>query len=412
MKHRFSVPAVVLAMAASMNLLTAERINQVSATVNTVAAADDNPSVTGLRLDQIEDGYRFTWGLYPSLQLQSKGARSLFDLNYAFGLTRVDSDLDLDSESHTAGMGLQFESAKWTVSLREQFRKSPDFSAFNEFRGIVFTPDGVFFDYETVALRRDSFENSASLQVDRRLGPRSSLTFGVGHTLRDYDRDPRFARRLGDQQQFTGNLGWDRQLSARTTLNTGYQFSHFDFETGTYPDARSYGVNTGFSVQINPTVSARISVGPSYTEQVGGDLNYWGYNANANISKSFENQFVSAYYSRRSGASIGIGGLSRTQQLGFGFNQSLNRRISADFGFSLYKTQRVFANTVDLKGLRSSLVLNFELHRQLLFNVGASYSSQEEDSDFPELNLSGISDLDRRRFWVSLRYVLPDLWRF
>lgn len=412
MKMKPMVMTCLLILAGSGPSLWAERVNTVSGSVNVVAGLDDNPRVSGLQFADTAQGYKSNWGLYPSLQLDSRGARSLFNLNYAFGLNRMDTDLDLDSESHSVGLGWRYDGAKWTFSLTEQLRKSPDFAAFNQFQGIVFTPEGVFFDYEAVALRRDSYQNNASLQIDRRIGPRSSLTFGVGHSLRNFEAAPQFQRRLSDQNQFSGNFGWDRQLTSRTSLNTRYQFTHFDFDAGVYPDARSHDINLGFTVQVNPTVRFNLSAGPSYTEQIGSDLSYWGYNAQVGVSKNFEKRFVSAYYSRRNGASVGIGALSRTQRLGFGFGQELARRLTADFGVSLYDTQRVFTNTVDLRGLQGSLILNLEMHRRVFLSVGASYTSQEEDSDFPELNLSGINDLDRRRFWVSIRFDAPEFWRF
>jgi hypothetical protein len=404
--------AVLLSLMGAGREVVGERTNQLSAGVNAVAGVDDNPVVSGLRPDQLSDTYYFNWGVYPTLRLESRGARSTFDLNYAFGLNRVNTDLDLDSESHGLGLGWQMDTGKWRVELRNQFRKSPDFTSFNIFQGILFTPQGVFFDYDTVAVRRDSYENTATLSLDRRLGAKSWLNFGLGHSLRNYERDERFQRRLADQSQFTGHVGWERELSARTTLDARYQLTHFDFQGGVYRDGRSHDLSLGLNVQLAPTVRLNLGAGPSYTEEIGGGLSFWGYNARVGITKAFETRFISAYYDRRNGASIGLGSLSRTQRLGFGFSQALGRRFVADFSLSLYETQRVFSNPIDLRGLQSSLAFSFELQRHLLFSVGASYTSQEENADLPELNLSGIYDLDRRRAWVSLRLVIPDLGRF
>ncbi len=412
MRRNVLAIALLLSLGAAGRQVFGERTNQVSASVNVVAGVDDNPVVSGLRPDQLSDSYFFNWGLYPTLRLQSRGARSIFDANYAFGLDRFNTDLDLNSESHGLGLGWQLDTGKWKLGLRNQFRKSPDFTAFNIFQGIVFTPQGVFFDYDTVALRRDSYENTATFSLDRRVGARSSLNFGLGHSLRNYERDERFQRRLADQNQFTGHVGWDRELSSRTSLEARYQFTHFDFQGGVYRDGRSHDLSLGLRFQLAPTVRMYLAAGPSYTQEVGGDLSFWGYNARIGVTKAFETRFVSAYYDRRNGASIGLGSLSRTQRLSFGFSQALGRRVAADFGLSLYETERVFSNPIDMRGLQSSLVFSFELQRYLFFSIGGSYTSQEENADLPELNLSGIYDLDRRRAWVSLRFEMPNLGRF
>ncbi len=390
----------------------AQRINHLSADVDSVAAVDDNPQVGGLRFDRLVDDYTFTWGLYPTLRLDSRGESSQLDLFYSFGLNRVDTDLDFDSESHAAGLDWAVTRPRYSMRLSNQYRRSPDFATFNFFRGITFTPEGIFFDYETLALRRTSHNNNADWGLDYRIGARSLMTFGLGHSLRQYEQDPLFARRITDQRRYSGDMGFRRELSARSSLDTRYRFSYFDYETGIYHDARNHDMTLGFNRQVTPTVSLRLGAGPSYTDQAGTDFSFWGYNAEASISKRFEREFISLYYRRANAASIGIGSVSKTQRLGFGFTRHFTRRFSGNFGLSLFETERLFDNRFDLRGLQSSLVFSFLLSRNLFLNVGAGYQSQREIADLEELDLFGRFGLDRRRAFVSLRFALPQFWRF
>jgi hypothetical protein len=412
MRIRTIVPAALAALVIFSAPLRAQRINEVGFSASAVAAADDNPRVTGLGTGQVADDYTFTWGFYPALDLTSRGERSLLGLRYAFGLNRVDSELDLDSESHQVGLNYTYETEKWVVELADSFSRSPDFATFNLFHGIVFTPEGMFFDYETLALRRNRNRNTASVDLRRRIGEHSWLTFGGGHSLVDTEADPLFQRRLTDQSQATAHLGFSRDLSSRFSLETRYNFSHYNFNNDFYGDSRQHAGSLNIRYQAAPTVRLWAGAGPAYTEQIGTGSSFVGYNVNAGVSKEFERQFVTLSYARRSGASVGIGSLSETDHLNFGFSQQLARRVSADFGLSAYRTRRLFDNIYDFEGLSSSLSLNFLLGRYWSLSVGASYQTQEEISDEDPVVAGRQIDFDRRRAFVSLRFNIPNLGRF
>ncbi len=378
MKINFRASLVVVLMLWAP--VWAERENSVSASLDAVTAADNNPQVSGLSFNQLNQGYLFTWGLYPNISLNSRGARSEFDLSYGFGLYRVENtSLNLDSESHSAALGWKLNTERLTATFRESFKKSPDFASFNLFQGIVFTPEGIFFDYNLVSLKRDSYWNTANLNLDYRFGARSHLVLGGGHTLRRFVDNPLFQRRIPNQQQATANAGYARDLSAQTSLTTDYRFSYFNYDSDVYRDGTNQDVALGFTHRFSPTVRMAVSGGPSYAQLVGGGgFNYWGYNASANVSKSFERESINFYYRRDNSASTGIGGISKTHRLGFGFSQQFNRVISASLGLSAYTTKRVFDNVIDLRGLTGSLAFNFMLQRHIFLNVGANYNSQKE----------------------------------
>lgn len=412
-KFRQVALAVALLFGLSAGTALAERIYTVSTEIDVVGAIDDNPQVSGLGLFDLEEDYITSYGVYPSIRLNSEGPNTEYQLYYVFGLNRMDTALDLDSESHEAG-GLFRGNLSRNVSLEitERFRKSPDFGTFSFFRGIVFTPEGMFFDYENVALRRDSYHNNTTAMIDYRFGPRSTLSFGGGASVRNFEADPLFARRYPNQNQYNGAIKLKRDLNARTGWSLGYNMIHHDFRQ-VYSDARVHDATIGLNHQISRTASLIMEAGPSYTEFLGdaiGPANYTGYNARFNITKSFEDEEVSLFYRRRSGASVGFGGLSKTQEVGFHFMRPFGRSTSINFGATLFDTDRVFENPYETRGLRTSLVWSYLVSANWTINVGASYVSQ--DSPNIEPDLPSFLDLERRRVYVSLTFMLPNMWRF
>lgn|GEM_PF-2451192 len=405
--------AVLLMLGVFGGTALAERIYTVSSEIDLVGAVDDNPQVSGLGLFNQEEDYITSYGVYPSIRLNSEGPNTEYQLYYVFGLNRMDTSLDLDSESHEAGALLRGNLSR-NVSLRitERFRKSPDFGTFSFFRGIVFTPEGMFFDYENVALRRDSYHNDTTAMIGYRFGPRSTLSFGGGTSVRNFEADPLFARRYPNQNQYNGTIKLTRDLNARTGWSIGYNMTHHDFRQ-VYSDARVHDATIGLNHQISRTAALTMEAGPSYTEFLGDTTessSYTGYNARLNVTKSFEDEEISLSYRRRSGAGVGFGGLSRTQEVAFHFMRPLGRSTLINFGATLFDTDRVFENPYETRGLRTSLVWSYLISPNWKINVGASYVSQ--DSPNIESDLPSFLDLERRRVYVSLTFVLPNMWRF
>ena len=236
----------------------AERVNTLSATADVVAGADDRPTASGLQANQLDKSYHLTSGFYPSLRWDSLGAHSQFNLNYAFGYNRIEDTylngekINLNSESHSAGLGWTLDTQRLSVSLNERFRKSPDFGTFQLFQGILFTPEGMFFDYQTVGLRRNSYSNSADLGLDYRIGERSHLKVGAGHSFREYEKNELFRRRLPNQQRMFGNAGLSWDLTDRTSFDTDYRGTYFKYQSDTYHDGLNHDLSFGFTHQITP----------------------------------------------------------------------------------------------------------------------------------------------------------------
>ena len=166
----------------------AERQNSLSAQIGATASLDNNPRVT------IGGGGSVTGGeispvyaLFPTLSVDSTGANSLFQFNYSFGYQYVRESRVKDFYHHAFGTALTTQAGRnLGISIRQHFIKAQEFTTTDLFRGIVFTPEGAFFDYETLVVDRDGFANTVTADFDYRISDRSALEFGVGHSMRRY----------------------------------------------------------------------------------------------------------------------------------------------------------------------------------------------------------------------------------
>jgi len=389
--------------------LNAERVNTVNASVNLVASADTNPQLDTAGSVPLppQGDFFFTYGVYPSIALNSTGPNSNLGLSYSFGFNRVDAQEKLDTRSHTFGGEVDAQVTQHLqLRILESFTRTSDLRTFNLFRGILVTPEGVFYDFETIALNQDYYQNRVSMGLDYTVNPHSSLSFGLAHSLQRYQENLPSATNLSDQDGLNGNLGYTHTMGPRSRWNVGYSVSLFDFQE--FESARTHYVNIGFSHQVRPSVSLSMGTGPSYTEAIDRQSSYLSFkNASFTLSKSLENNLVSFSYSFQSGTSTGVGSVSDAQTFRFDFNRPLGRRTSVSANVTLYETEGRLDNPVDNLGWSTSLVFDFLLYNRWALGVGGSYQDQEE-------NRQGTDTIDvvRRRVFVSLRFTLPELVRF
>jgi len=395
-------------LVAVVGFLNAERVTTVSSSVDLVAAADDNPQLdtVGAVPTPPRGNFFLTYGVYPSIALNSRGPKSNLRLSYSFGFNRVDSQEDIETQSHTFGgeVGAQL-TRNVQLRVRETFTRTSDLRTFNLFRGILVTPEGLFFDSETIALHQDYYQNRASIDLDYSLNPNSSLSLGFGHSMRRYQENLPSATDLSDQNGFNGNLRYTNITGSRSSWDLGYSVSQYDFQD--FESARTHYVSIGFSHQLSPTVSLSLGTGPSYTEAHDRQSSFLSLkNGSLTLSKSFENNLLSFSYLLRSGTSTGVGSLSDVGTFRFDFSRSLGRRTSVGANVSLYNTEARLDNPTETRGLSTSLVFNFLLHNHWSLVLGGSYQNQQED-------INGIGrDVERKRVFVSLRVTLPELMRF
>jgi len=370
---------ILVTMVGSLN---AERVHTVSSKIDLVAAAS------------LQNDLSFAYRAYPSIELNSIGPSSSVRLSYSVG-DRV--------ESHTFGGELNTQLTRnLQLRLSESLAISSDLTTFNLFRGILFTPEGNFFDYETITVRR-TYKNSASVALEYALNPNSVLSGGLGHFWQKFqENEPSLTNQLSDENSFNGNLRYIQTIGPRTHWDLGYSVFQYDFQE--FENSRTHHVQVGLSHQISPTVSLSLGTGPSYTEASSGQAGFLGYkNGSVSISKSLEDSLLSLSYWRRSGTSTGVGSLSDAWTLNLRFSRPLGRRTTVGSRVSLYDTQGRLDNPVDTRGIIASLLFDFFLQENWVLVLGGSYQTREGTDRF---------NLERKRVFISMRLMLPGLLRF
>ena len=394
--------AIFLALAWTASAL-AERKVTVSGSLDFLSAADSNPSIANSGFLNLPDqGTTFSYSLFPSLSLRSTGPESQFQLSYSLGFNRFESRSGLNHESHSFGAEFQSQLTKnLSMRLLDSFRKSPDFSSASFISGIGFDPaQGFFFEFDTVAVRRDSTANTAVLSFDYTLNPYSSLSFGSGYSFRTFEESPSFQDELSDQNRIQSFLRYNRRLSANTSWNLGISAYHYDFKD--FENVRTYEAGIGLNHELSPRLSLSLSAGPSFVDALQGGEDSAGYNAQVTLSKTLDRDSVSISYQRRSGASTGAGSVSDTHQLNLEYRRIWGR-LTLDARASAYDTSQKVDNTVSTQGYSAGLTASWAISEHWFISLGGSFLNQDGNAGF---------DLERNRVYIAMRYSLPDFWRF
>lgn len=400
----FQYTAIIGAILISTTLpVLAKRIYTVGTQINVVVSRDSNPRINNDGFSPSQGGILSTlYGLYPSIFLNSMGLRSSVQLSYAFGLNRNRSEGSRPSESHSfSGSYSTPLTRNLGLTVSESYTRSLDFTTFNVFRGIILTPEGLLFDFDTIALLQESSYNNASLALGYTLSSDSSLSFGVGHSIRNYEQSLDAGNRLSNETGFSGNFAYSQNVNERTGWNLSYSASLSRFDQ--FQDNLTHNINIGLSHQISPTVSLGLTGGPSFSQSPETKANFSGYNASFHISKAFEETLTSLSYSHGTGTSTGVGSVSNTDTLAFNFSRPLARRINISANLSLYQTTAILDNPVATRGGLAAVSLGFSLSESWALNLGGTYRRQNETT---------INDGEQKRIFISLSYALPELLRF
>ncbi len=371
-------------------------------------AVDDNPQLGDTGGGQnLAVGWTNSISIYPTIRVETRGPRFNGEFFYTFGqnwFESRDEDEGLNYQTHIFGGRGDFRlNEKWSLAFSDSYIRSPDFASGTILEGIRVTPEGLFFDFDNVLLRRKSWANRGNVDLTYRFAPRSDLTFGVSHQMRRYSEDEDFPE-VSDQDTLQGNVGYRRHQSDRTSWDITYRFRELNFQE--FENARTHEGTLGFSHQISPRTTLTLGAGPSYVEPTdrAAGQGYWGYNARFNVSRLInDEQNFSFFYNRDSGTSSGVGSVSDTDRIGLNYGHLLRRNVTLDFGVSLYKTRQRFDNPVYTEGLQSRLSIGYQFNRNLSLSVGAQYLTQDGTSTF---------NLDRKRVFTTLRIDFPSFARF
>jgi len=254
---------------------------------------------------------------------------------------------------------------------------------------------------------RDGFANTVTADFDYRISDRSALEFGAGHSMRRYEKLSIFTGRLSDQDRVNGRVAYRRDISSHSSWDVRYAANYNEYKD--FNNALTHNPGLGFSHQLAPSVDLSVAGGPSYIQSEVNEQNYWSYHISLRITKSFEDTYVSLFYNRRPGNSTGIGSTSDTDRIGFNLNRPLGRKTTLSAGLSWYEQRSRLDNPISLRGYQVSGRLSFLLTENLQLGVGGDFRKQDETGEFGG---DRYFNYDRRRIYVTLSFLLPELARF
>src|SRR6266481_2634802 len=246
-----------------------ERQYAIGSTVDLVSGSDSNPvnSITG-GLPQGSTGPASFFRLYPGISLVRSGGSSTLKASYTLELAGTRGDADYNSLSHGASLTFSYPaSSRWRLNLTESFLATSDAASFNGLRGTTPPLAEFRFLFDPVALRLSTRNNTAGINTEYSLNPRSSLSLNASHALRQYGDSAIRTLSLLDQQFITGTINYTQKTSARDAWSVGYTASYFSFQN--FGNTASHTAHVGYSLGISPDVKLELTVGATRVGVLG-----------------------------------------------------------------------------------------------------------------------------------------------
>jgi hypothetical protein len=397
MRFRYSSVVVLLMMLFAPGSAFAQRTYVLGATIDAVGGLDNNAQFNlGGQSGESDPMY----SLYPGMTLQSRTARSVLGLGYAFGWNRVQATLPNDSKSHSASANLSTElGPRSNLRIGESFSISDDLQSFYALRGVELVEETLVFFFQPVAVHQSVRTNKANMGLEHRLNERSSLSLSADHSLVWYGANSGFAG-LSDQHVTSGGFTYSRQINERTNWSLGYSASYFNFAE--YSTAWSNAVQIGLTSRVAKDTTLSLSVGPSHVKNLNASGGNMSYQASASLAKRIERNSFHLTVSQDSANASGLGSISKTRRVTAGFSRTFGRRVSAFVDASAFDSSGVLGNPYDTRGTTATGNLGFILARNLSLHGGVQFQryTQAEPHNFSQ-----------KRVFFSVRYSHQDLWR-
>jgi hypothetical protein len=378
----------------------AERKYFIGTTLDFTAGASNQAGQSSLNLESLQQGVTPFYSVYPSVSFKSIGRHSNLDLNYIFSGERIQMTPGLTTIGHNVTASFSAQLGNRThLRLSDTFNTMPDYSTVSVLKGLTVSPEGFRYVFEPQLYRSSNISDNGSIGFDVDLTTKSSLTFGASGSYRYYEHAVARSA-LSNQLRTEGSLGFAHKHSERTTWNLKYAVWQNDYQE--FATVRSHSATLGLSKVLRPGLDLTLEAGPSYTEAWDNQKAAVGYLVSASISKRLRTNRFNAGYSHRSADSTGLGGATDSHQGTLGFSQSIGRTTSLGFQASAFRQNQGSTDAYNYWGVNGSISLSQQLGRYLVASLGSSYTTYVGGSS---------NNYGTKRWYVSLGYRLPELWR-
>lgn len=395
-----SSKALLVALLMAAPVLGAQREYIVSSTINVTSGVDTRPQ-TQIPLAS-RPPVAITYGVFPTLSLNSQNTRSSLGLSYGYGFNRFQFETPISNQSHSASGAFTTQMGRnWSISLTDSFERTEDASTYNAFRSVsTATTDTPLF--YPVAARVASRNNQAGLNLSRSLGLRNSLVLNGSYSIRDYlGSSASTAGGLSNQDGATAGVTFRRQLGMSDTIEFGVSSSYSQFDQ--FEDSRTGSVRTTYSATLGRSWRVVLGGGASVVKSVGAFGDYFGVDASASLGKTLEAGTFFVRYNRDTGQQGGLGSTSNTQRFAVTWSQNLSRTSTLFIDGNVFDTKGILDNFLNSRGYSVSANVGYNLSAKLSLHFGGQIQEYLEPAEFA---------FDQQRLFLSLRYTEPRLFGF
>jgi hypothetical protein len=340
------------------------------------------------------------YGAFPMLNLTSKGRRSEFDASYSYGTNWSKATQKFGIQSHSGSFMYSVPLSKeWQIGFSDSLLSTSSVATFNAARGVP-TDDTqpVFFPE---AFEISSRSNSAVFSANYQASDHSSLKFGMSDMIRKFDGvNGTAATALTNQNRASGDVGYSYQSGKDETWSLGYTAAYLNFKT--FGNAYVQSPHVGYSNQIVPGLTMTVTVGMSQVKSQATGASYTGYNSSAILKKTIgKDDTLSARFTQAAADTSGLGSISQTWRTGVSYSHPTGSATTmVDAGY--FETKGTLDNNFGARGIAVMANAGVPLNGHWAFQITGQYQHYYNASIF------GFTD---RRFFLSLRYNNPTIWK-
>jgi hypothetical protein len=364
------------------------------------AGIGGQPDVTGVGPTTNQPLFLF-YGAFPTINLTSKGRRSLFDASYSYGTNWSKATQKFGSQTHSGSLRYSVPLSKeLQISFSDSVLSTSSSASFNASRGVLTdaTQPFVFFPE---AFQITARSNAAIFAAIYQASDRSSLTVNLSNLLLNYEGvNGTAVTALSNQNRYSGDIGYSYQSGKDETWTAGFTAAYMNFKT--FGNAYVQSPHIGYSNQIAPGLTMNFTVGLSQVKSQATGASYTGYDSSAGLRKSIgSNDALSANFTQTSADTSGLGSVSNTWRTGVSYSHPQgSATMMVDTSF--FETKGTLDNTFGARGIDVMANAGVPLSSRWAFQITGQYQRYYNASVF------GFTD---RRFFLSLHYNNPTLWK-
>jgi len=396
---------LVLTVTGAVKLYGEDRKYVVGTTVDFVGGGSSGQNAAGAgATDGSSRPGSFFYEVYPTIRVRSAGEHSMLDASYTFGLSRFNSDLNYNSNSQVVSTKLSTSlSPKWKLNLSESFQMTSNFMTFNTTRGVTSSPEGFRFLFNPAAFNQSSQSNNATITADYALTEKSTLSVNGSHSFLRYPEQALFRGSLSDQQRISESITYSQRATEHGTWSVAYTAGYLDFQQ--FENTVSHAFSGGYSHQIGPNLTVRLTAGPTYVQTLGSGPagSYKSYNAQVTVQKLFKANMFSANYGHDSGETSGLGSISDNDRAGVNISRIVGKNANLFVDVSTFNARGTLGNRYSSRGVSAAASLGVPLTRILSLQWGGQYQHYSQRS---------LVGFEQKRIYVSLKINAPELWRW